>query len=85
MSSVDVTVLGGLEITVEFSIGGAEPDVGIMGDYVDEWYITHIAGRALKKGEKADWLYRRIEKAKEEDKIVEKCLEYAADDYYEDY
>ena len=81
---IDIRVLGGLEITVEFSIGRAEHDVGIMSDYVDEWYIVAIAGRALRRGEKCDWLYRRIEKAKEEDKIVEKCLEYAADDYYED-
>jgi len=84
MSSVDITVLGGMEITVEFTIGRSEPDVGIMGDYVDEWYITHIAGRALRKGEKCDWLYKRIADAGEEDRIVEKCLEYAADDYYED-
>ena len=84
MSSIDVRVLGGLEITVEFSIGRSEPDVGIMGDYVDEWYITHISGRALRKNEKCQWLYDRIEKAKEEDTIIEKCLEYSADDYYEE-
>lgn len=83
MSSVDITVLGGLEITVEFSVGSAEPDVGIMGDYVDEWYITHIAGRPLRKGEKAQWLYDRIAKSGDEDRIVGKCLEYAADDFYE--
>lgn len=81
---IDIRVLGGLEITVEFSIGRAEHDVGIMSDYVDEWYIVAIAGRTLRKGEKCDWLYKRIEAAKEEDKIVEACCECAGD-YDDDY
>lgn len=87
MSSIDITVLGGLEISVEFTTGYEDGECGHPGHYIEEWYITHISGRALKKGEKADWLYRRIETAKEEEKIVEKCLEHAADDYddyYED-
>lgn len=84
----DVTVLGGLLITVEFTVSGAEPDVGIMGEGVDEWYVTHIAGRALRKGEKCDWLYNRINAAKgEEDRIIEACLAAAPDGYddYDDY
>lgn len=81
---IDIRVLGGLEITVEFTTGYEDGECGYPGHYVDEWYIVAIAGRNLRKGEKCDWLYKRIEKAKEEDKIVEKCLEYAADDYYED-
>lgn len=84
MSSVDVTVLGGLQITVEFTTSGAEPDVGIMSSYVDEWYITHISGRPLRKKEKCDWLYDRIAKAGEEEIIIEKCMEYE-DDGYDDY
>ncbi len=74
-----VKVLGGLEITVEFTMQGREPEVGIMSAYVDEWEIVEIAGRSLRKGEKADWLYKRIEKAKEEDKIIEACLEAVED------
>lgn len=31
-----VKVLGGLEITVEFTACAAEPDVGIMSDYFEE-------------------------------------------------
>lgn len=85
MASIEVTVLGGLNIEVEYTMGGADRSVGIMSDYVEEWYITAIAGRSLRKGEKADWLYKRIEAAKEEDKIVEACCEAAADDYYDDY
>ena len=78
----EVTVLGGLPITVEFRKCGAEPDVGIMSDYIDEWYIVEIAGRPLRKKEKCDWLYARIEKAKEEDKICEACYN-AAEGYRE--
>ena len=32
----NVKVLGGLEITVEFTACRAEPDVGLMSDYFDE-------------------------------------------------
>lgn len=81
MSSVDITVLGGMEITVEFTTGYEDGECGYPGHYVDEWYITHIAGRPLRKNEKCQWLYDRIAKAGEEDRIVEKCLEHAADDY----
>lgn len=84
MASIDITVLGGLSIEVEYSTGYEDGECGYPGHYVEEWYITAIAGRTLRKGEKADWLYKRIEAAKEEDKIVEACLEHAADDYYDD-
>lgn len=71
-----VKVMGGLEITVEFTMYGAEPDVGIMSDGVEEWSIIEIAGRPLRKKESADWLYRRIEATKgTEDKILEACYE----------
>ena len=81
MAEVDVTVLGGLVVTVEFTLCGPEPDVGIFGNYVDEWYITAIAGRPLRKNEKADWLYNRIAKAGEEDAITEACEAYEYDPY----
>lgn len=80
-----VRVLGGLEITVEFSMQGAEPDVGIMSAYVEEWSISEIAGRPLRKKESADWLYKRIEAKKgEEDRILEACYA-AAEDARNDY
>ena len=71
-----VTVLGGLEITVEFRPCRAEPDVGLMSDYVEEWEIVEIAGRPLRKGEKCEWLYRRIDAKKgEEDRILDACCD----------
>ncbi len=59
---IDLTVLGGLPITVAYKISRAEPDVGIMSDGVDDWWITHIAGRACKKH--PEWLTRRLNAAK---------------------
>lgn len=83
-----VTILGGLEITVEFKACRAEPDVGLMSDYVEDWHIVEIAGRPLRKKESADWLYSRIDSRKgEEDRILQACydaMEDARNDYYED-
>ena len=60
-----VKVMGGLEITVEFTACGAEPDVGIMSDYFEDWSICEIAGRPLRKKESADWIYKRLSKRDE--------------------
>ena len=82
----DVRILGGLPVTIEFTMQVAEPDVGIMSDYVEEWFVSHINGKACKKS--SDWLYNRIQARKgEEDRILEACYETAEgwqDDYYED-
>lgn len=82
----DVRILGGLPVTIDFTMQGAEPDVGIMSDYVEEWFISHINSKACKKS--PDWLYNRIQSRKgEEDRILEACYEAAKgwqDDYYED-
>lgn len=81
----EIRVLGGLPITIEFSPCRAEPDVGIMSDYVEEWYVVEIAGRPLRKGEKCQWLYDRIEAKKgEEDRILQACFE-AMDNNEPDY
>ena len=69
-----VKVLGGLEITVEFTACRADRSVGIMSDYAEDWHIVEIAGRPLRKGEKCEWLYRRIDAKKgEEDRILDAC------------
>lgn len=80
----ETTVLGGLPVTVEYTVQGAEPDVGIMSSYVDDWYIVAINGRTVKK---CDWLYKRIDATPgERDKLVEALNEAACeDDGYYDY
>ena len=59
----DITVLGGLPVTVTYTIQGPEPDVGITSSWVEEFEITHIAGRKIK-GNRADWLYAKLNKDK---------------------
>ena len=41
---VDLVLFGFLKVTVSFTIQPAEPDVGIMHSYIDEWKIEHIEG-----------------------------------------
>lgn len=81
-----VKVLGGLEITVEFTACGAEPDVGIMSDYFEDWSICEIAGRPLRKKESAEWIYKRLSKRDNEaiEEAMCSAMEDARNDYYED-
>lgn len=83
MPSADITVLGGLPVTVEWTVGVAEPDVGIMSDYVDEWHITYIANRRCKRS--PDWLYKRILATKGEEQRIAELLPtiYEEPDFYE--
>ena len=81
-----VKVLGGLEITVEFTACRAEPDVGLMSDYFEDWSICEIAGRPLRKKESADWIYKRLSKRDNEaiETAMFAALEDALNDYCED-
>ncbi len=73
-----VKVMGGLEITVEFTACGAEPDVGLMWDYFEDWSICEIAGRPLRKKESADWIYKRL--SKRDNEAIETAIYAAMDD-----
>jgi hypothetical protein len=71
---MDIRILGGLPVTVEYSICPADKSVGIEYGYVDEWYITHINDRKCKK--QPQWLYNRIDKCKgEEERILNEIVE----------
>jgi hypothetical protein len=82
----EVKVLGGLSITVEFTACAAEPDVGLMSDYFEDWSIVEIAGRTLRKKESAEWLYKRMTKKDEAaiETAIYQAMEDARNDYYED-
>lgn len=81
---LETTVLGGLPVTIEYTVAPAEPDVGIPSAYVDEWYVTAINGRTVKK---CDWLYRRMKENGDMSIVEEECndaaseLGYDYDDY----
>lgn len=72
----NVKILGGLEITVKYTIQPAEREVGIMSAYVDDYEIVAVAGRPIKKGESTAWIETRIEKAEEDELICNACLEH---------
>jgi hypothetical protein len=83
MQELDTTVLGGLPVTVSYSIARAEPSVGIMSKYVDDWHISAINSRPCKKPPK--WLYKRIENMKgEEDRLLEAMMEDHEGSGYDD-
>lgn len=76
----EVTVLGGLTIEVEYDWNGYDNrDCGGGHGVVDDWWIVGIAGRSLRKGEKCDWLYKRIRDAGEEEKIIDACYDHHQD------
>ena len=81
-----IKVMGGLEITVEFTACRAEPDIGIMSDYFEDWSICEIASRPLRKKESADWIYKRLSKRDNEaiETAMFAALEDALNDYCED-
>ncbi|PZU95510.1 MAG: hypothetical protein DI527_00445 [Chelatococcus sp.] len=53
---VDLRLRDGTLATVEFTIAPAEPDVGIFGDYAEEWWLTHLNDRTVAR---SNTCYRR--------------------------
>ena len=78
-NEVDVVVMGGLTINVEFKTSPPDRSVGEYSDNVDGWWIVGIAGRTLGKREKTDWIEKRLSK-KDKQRIEDAC--YAHIDRY---
>lgn len=77
---IDIKVLGGLPVTVDFVVEPAEPDVGIMQRYATDWHITAVNGRFPTGG--VEWLYRRIDAMPgENDRIQALCDEAAIEPF----
>lgn len=68
-NEVQVSVLGGLNVDVAFSVAPAEPDVGIFSPYVDNWQIVGVNGKRKKN---TDWISNRLSAA-DEAAIIEAC------------
>ena len=80
----DITVLGGLPVTIGYEIEGADPYAGLKAG-VSEWWITHINGRKVRTPE---WLYKRISAMSGEgDRILQKLNELVDSpcDHYDPY
>lgn len=74
MTSIDTTILSGLSVTIKISIARAEPDVGIMSDFIEDWHITHVCGKR-KHHSFIDALERQV-RAKEKDFEIRLLEEY---------
>ena len=73
--SVEVSVLGGLRLAIEFSVYPADPSVGIFNAGVDEWKIVGIGNRTVRENESTYWLEKRL--SKEEKKEIWDACEHA--------
>lgn len=60
--TVSVLFFEDFEFTVDVYIAKAEPDVGIMNDYIDEWYITKADN--CKDKDVVEFFQQKIEKDK---------------------
>jgi len=73
---VEITVLGGLPITVEFE---TEQTSFALNDSwvteISEWEIVAVAGRYVKKA--PEWIYKRLT-GKDEESILEACYDAIA-------
>jgi len=67
----DMTVLGGLPVTIRFTVSEDDPSVGYRGG-VEDWWITHLGGRRLAN---PAWLQRRIDSTPGEDQRIRVRLE----------
>lgn len=54
-------VFGNVDIEISFSIQGAEPDVGIMSEYIEEWTVTHINGVKITNPQTIEKFCERVE------------------------
>ena len=76
-----ISILGGLPVTVSYTIQGPEPDVGINSSWVEDFEITHIAGRKVKRASNAAWLYTKLDKdPKAYDAMIEAIYQSWCDD-----
>ncbi len=74
---MDTYIFEGLPVIVEFTMARAEPDVGIMSDYVDEWWFTHANGKKLNDIQAG--VLAAILSESQTDDLETQCAEYARD------
>ena len=63
---VPITILGGLPLWASFTVGGAEPDVGIMNNYIEDLCIVD------RYGKEAEWATKKLNR-KDWDDVEEQC------------
>lgn len=78
MATFNITVMGGLPVTIKCSIGAKGRIAESPKDMVQGWEVTHIAGRKLRNSEMPDWIYKRLTD-EDVDYIMQKCCEASYD------
>lgn len=68
------TVFENVEIDIQFSICGAEHDVGIMSEYIEEWFVTYINGVKITNPQTIEKFCERVEANPKEFEIVEDAM-----------
>ena len=82
----ETTILGGMPVLVRASIAPREPDVGIFGEYVDEYELFFIPHRGRKPGPLPDKMLKRMNGVQDEllrEKIMEEFTEDQRDGGYD--
>lgn len=59
--TASATIFNELEIELQFSICGSDRSVGIMEDYIEEWWVTHINGVRITNLKSRDKFCERVE------------------------
>lgn len=73
-----------VELELDLHVAGAEHDVGIMSDYIDEWSVTSVDGDTSK--ERIDAMHEAIEAEYGEEAFLNKLYdEGAAEPDYDGY
>jgi len=83
----ELRILGGLPVAIEYTVAGADPSVGIMSSYVDDWWIVAVNGRYAKKDAKNPfgWVHARVDKMKGEEERIRDELNVLANEPFDDY
>ncbi len=69
-TEADVVVLGGLPVTILYSVETPDTSVGESGWQITDWQVTHVAGRR----QKADWVMKKLTRTRESRNEVEDVL-----------
>lgn len=72
----DIRILGGLPVTVSYSVQPADPDVGIFSAYAEDYYVTHVGTRPYK----GSWLEKRIAATPGEETRIYEAINDAIDE-----
>lgn len=75
IDSVDIRVKGGFPITLGVRVCDAEPDVGIMGPWIDDYWVEGYGSKIVRRQKDVPAFVQRMLDAEDEDEILEQLYE----------